>query len=295
MRTRSDFAAAIARHTPHDDTFDVALPGVRLIRCSTPTLPMPVVYEPTVCFVAQGRKRAMLGTTAYDYSPAQYLVASVELPVMGAVVQATETEPYLSVQLDLNVAELSELALRHPPPPGTAGAGSTGLTLNAATDELVDAVARLVGLLDTPDDIAALAPLVTGEILYRLLTGPGGAVVRDMAQLDSRLSHIARAIIWIRENFTGACRIDRAADVAGMSRSTFHLHFKSVTGLTPIEFRTQLRMQAARRLMTSEAVDAASAGFRVGYESPSHFSRDYSRLFGMPPARDAIRLRALGA
>lgn len=292
MNERQIFADAIARHAPHDGTFESALPGVKLIRASAPTMPMPVIYEPTVCFVAQGRKRAMLGTTAYNYDPANHLIASVGLPVMGRVTQASEALPYLSVQLDLDAPLLSELAIRHPPAPGAPIAFPTGLTLNETSLQLIEAVTRLVCLLDTPADIAGLAPLTIREILYRLLTGPGGGVIRHMAQADSRLNQIARAILWIRAHFTESCRIEDAADLAGMSRSTFHLHFKAITGMSPLEYRTQLRMQEARRLMVANAMDAASAGFEVGYDSPSHFSRDYSRIFGAPPAKDAIRLRA---
>lgn len=282
----------IARHAPHDGTFDGRLPGVKLIRSATPTMPMPVIYEPTVCFVAQGRKRAMLGTAAYNYEPARHLVASVGLPVMGAVTEASAAKPYLSLQLDLDLAELGELAIRHPPVPGEPVVLPMGLTLDQTGPALLDAVVRLARLLDEPRDIDALAPLTTREILYRLLTGPGGNVIRHMAQADSRLSQVARAIVWIRTHFREACRIEDAAEVAGMSRSAFHQHFRTVTAMSPIEFRTQLRMQEARRLMVSSAMDAASAGFHVGYDSPSQFSRDYSRIFGTPPAKHAKLLRA---
>jgi AraC-like DNA-binding protein len=186
---------------------------------------------------------------------------------------------------------LGDLALRHPLM-GDGGEGEdTGMALNRTTPELLDAALRLTELLDTPADIDALAPLVTREILYRLLTGAGNRIVRRMARSDSRQYQIARAIVWLRAHYARDCRIDEMADVARMSRSTFHAHFKAVTAMSPLEFRTQLRMQEARRLMVAEGMDAASAGYRVGYESPSQFSRDYARLFGVPPARDAGRLR----
>lgn len=282
----------IARHAPDDGTFDGQLPGVKLIRSSTPTMPMPVIYEPTVCFVAQGRKRATLGTTAYHYDPAKHLVASVGLPVMGSVVEASEAEPYLSLQLDLDLPQLGELAIRHLPVPAEPVTSPMGLSLYETTPALLDAVVRLASLLDVPHDIEALAPLTIREILYRLLTGPGGRIIRHMAQADSRLSQVARAIVWIRTHFRETCRIEEAAEIARMSRSTFHEHFRTVTAMSPIEFRTQLRMQEARRQMVSNAMDAASAGFHVGYDSPSQFSRDYSRIFGIPPAKHAKLLRA---
>lgn len=281
----------ISRHAPTDGIHASAISGLALIRSASPTMPIPVIYRPTLCLVAQGTKQASLGTTAYRYDPAHHLVASVELPVMGSVIEASVSHPYLSLQLDLDASELSDLALRYPASARDGTPTPTGLTLNQTPPALLDAAIRLVSLLDTPQDIPALAPLTLREVRYRLLTGPGSGVIRQMAQADSRLNHIARAIIWIRTHFREACRIEQAADIAGMSRSTFHLHFKAVTTMSPIAFRTQLRMQEARRLMVSEAVDAASAGFQVGYESPSQFSRDYVRLFGTPPAKHAGQLR----
>lgn len=284
------FRDAIARHAPRDGTFECRLPGVKLIRCSTPTLPMPVIYEPTVCFVAQGRKRAMLGTSVYYYDPTCYLMASVGLPVMGSVIEATAARPYLSLQLDLDAAVLGELALQYPRPAAEHRAAA-GLSLGAMTPGLLDATTRLVCLLDSPEDAGALGPLALREILYRLLRGPDGGVLQAMTLNDSRQGQIARAILWIRTHFREACRIEEIAGIAGMSRSSFHAHFKAVTAMSPLDFRTQLRMQEARRLMVSDGLDAAEAGFNVGYESPSQFSRDYSRLFGLPPATDAQRLR----
>lgn len=284
-------ADLIGRHGPSDGIHETLIPGVKLLRASSPTMPMPVIYAPTLCLVAQGTKRAALGATTYHYDPAQFLVASVELPIMGSVIKASASRPYLCLQLDLDSAELSDLAIRYPSSATDEVTIPAGLTLNKTTPQLLDAAIRLVGLLDTPHDIDALAPLTIREILYRLLTGPGNGVIRHMAQGDSRLNHIARAIVWIRTHFRGPCRIEDAAEVAGMSRSTFHHHFKTVTTMSPIEFRTHLRMQEARRLMVSDAADAASAGFQVGYESPSQFSRDYARIFGIPPARHASQTR----
>lgn len=289
MTKLAAFRDVIARHAPEDGTFACAIAGLKLIRCSAPTMPMPVVYEPTACFVAQGHKRATLGASVFHYDPSSYLVASVGLPVMGTVIEASAAHPYLSIQLDLDAAELAELALKYPQAPDSVPAA--GLTLDRMTPGLLDAATRLVTLLDTPDDIAALAPLAVREILYRLLTGANGGAIYAMTQADSRQSQIARAILWIRSHFKDGWRIDDLAGIAGMSRSAFHAHFKAMTAMSPLEFRTQLRMQEARRLMVSDGLDAANAGYRVGYDSPSQFSRDYSRLFGASPARDAGRLR----
>lgn len=286
------FVALLDRHAPSDGMHAVALPGVTLIRAASPTLPMPVIYQPTVCLVGQGVKQAHLGATSYRYDPQHYLIASVDLPVMGSVIQASPERPYLCLQLDLDMATLSELALAHPAAPAPAPAPASGLSLNRTSPELLDAAVRLLALLDAPSDIDALAPLTVRELLYRLLQGPGGGILRHIAQADSRLNQIARAIAWIKTNFHQPCRIEQVAEVAGMSRSSFHQHFKAITTLSPLEFRTRLRLQEARRLMVGDALDAASAGFRVGYESPSQFSRDYVRVFGAPPAKDAGRLRA---
>jgi len=257
-------------------------------------MPMPVIYTPTLCLVAQGTKEARLGETTYRYDAANYLIASVELPVMGSVIEATAEQPYLCLQLDFDMTELSELAIRYPSPLTDAQSSPSGIMLNKTPPELLDAAIRLASLLDTPQDIGALAPLIIlREILYRLLTGPQGDIIRHMAQAESRLNQIARSIIWIRTHFREACRIEQAASVAGMSRSAFHHHFKAITTMSPIAFRTHLRMQEARRLMVSDAIDAASAGFHVGYESPSQFSRDYVRIFGISPARHASQLRKL--
>jgi AraC-like DNA-binding protein len=291
MSPLSRLAEILARHAHGDGIHESPIKGVGLIRASAPTMPMPVVYEPTLCLVAQGRKQVVLGTKAYVYDAAKYLVASVDLPVMGSVIEASEARPYLCLRLDLDMAGLSDLALRHPAPEAAGSAPPVGMALNETTPELLEAAARLAGLLDVPRDIEELAPLVVREILYRLLTGPGNRLVRHMARADSRLNQIARAIAWIRAHYAEAWNIDALAGVAGMSRSSFHAHFKAVTSMSPLEFRTQLRLQEARRIMVAEATDAASAGFRVGYESPSQFSRDYGRAFGMPPARDAQRLR----
>ncbi|MBX8601292.1 AraC family transcriptional regulator [Pseudomonas cichorii] len=281
----------ISRHTPTDGIHPTPIAGVSLVRSGSPTAPMPVVYEPTLCLIAQGRKQVMVGTTSYIYDAAKYLVASVDIPVTGSVIEASEAEPYLCLVLDLDMTVLSELVLRYPAPDEMNGLPAAGIELNDTTPELLDAVARLARLLDTPDDIEALAPLTIREILYRLLISSGNGMVRQMARADSRLSQIARAIAWLRSHYSETCRIDDIADIAGMSRSTFHAHFKAVTSMSPLEFRSQLRLQEARRLMVAEALDAAGAGYRVGYESPSQFSRDYVRMFGLSPARDAGRLR----
>lgn len=290
MEPLRELAALIGRHTAAEGVVETPLPRLSLVRSCTSTLPQPTVYEPALCIVAQGRKRALLGDRTFVYDPATFLIVSVDLPVIGCVVEASSEEPYLSLRLNLDLPALTELMLEHGGP--AAQGGAPGVGLSRMTPELLDAAVRLLRLLDTPGDMAALAPLAEREILYRLLVGEQGQMMRHIACAESRLSQISQAIAWIKRNFTRPFSVEQAAAEAGMSPSSFHHHFKAVTTMSPLQYRTQLRLQEARRLMMAESVDAATAGFRVGYESPSQFSRDYSRVFGAPPARDISRLRA---
>ncbi|MEA9555160.1 AraC family transcriptional regulator [Xanthomonas nasturtii] len=289
----ADLTDILLRHAPADGMHATPIAGLHVMRSAVATDAIPTVYTPMLCLVAQGRKRAMLGAQAYHYHPQMYLVASVDLPIVGSVIEASATHPYLCFCLDLDTAVLSELAIHHAelaePQRDTA---SAGLLLNRSTPQLYDTAVRLAGLLDRPQEIAALAPLVTRELLYRLMADPANAVVRQMAIADSRLNQISKAIVWLREHYAQRFSIEQIADLSAMSRSTFHAHFKTVTSMTPLEYRSHLRVHEARRLMVADALTAADAGFRVGYESASQFSRDYARILGEPPARDAQRLRA---
>jgi AraC-like DNA-binding protein len=292
MEQLRELADLVGRHTPQDGMHSTALPRLALIRYSTATQPHHSVYDPALCIVVQGRKRALLGEKAYVYDPASFLIVSVDLPVVGCVIEASPQEPYLCLKLDLNLPVLSELLLAHGGDAPAPSAGP-GLALSKMDPSLLDSVVRLLRLLDTPADLTALAPLAEREILYRLLTGEQGHLVRQVACAESRLSQISRAIAWIKKNYRRRFSIDMIAGEAGMSPSSLHEHFRAVTTMSPLQYQKQLRLQEARRLMLAEALDAATAGFRVGYESPSQFSREYRRLFGAPPASDITRLRAL--
>lgn len=283
-------AALAARHAPADGVRETPVPGLALIRYDGPTDRVPTLYRPAVCLIAQGAKVAMLGDEVYRYDPASHLVISVDLPLTGQVVEASPERPYLCIRVDLEPALLSELMLQQPPAPGAESA--RGLHLSRTTPELVDATTRLVGLLDRLRDAPVLAPLIRREIHYHLLTGDQAGIVRQIGAPDSRLSQINRAISWIRDNFDRPFSIEAVTRAAGMSPSALHHHFRTVTAMSPLQYQKQLRLQEARRLMLGEARDAQAAGFEVGYESPSQFSREYARLFGAPPARDAARLRA---
>ena len=292
MSALDEIAEVIGRHTPADGFHAAALPRVNLIRSSRPTEALHTVYRPTLCLVAQGRKRAELMGRTFLYDAAQFLVVSVDLMVVGAVVEASPERPYLCLALDLDLAALSSLMVEHGLAAGAAEPPGPAISLEPVEPLLLDAVLRLLRLLDRPQDAPVLAPMAEREILYRLLTGGQGAMMRKIATAESRLSQVSRAIAWIKANYAAPLSVPRLAAETGMSPSSFHQHFKAVTAMSPLQYRTQLRLREARRLMVSEGMDAASAGFRVGYDSPSQFSRDYSRAFGAPPLKDALRLRA---
>lgn len=285
-----EIAGLVARHQPKDGLEPSALPRVSLVRSSRPTEAVPSVYKPSLCIIAQGSKQVDLGGRSYVYDRAKYLAVSVDLPIVGSILEASPERPYLCVVLDIDLPALSELMLERPVEPGPEPSGPA-LGVSEVEPGLLDAVLRLVRLLDAPNDAAVLAPLTEREILYRLLSGGQAPMIRRIAAAESRLRQISRAIAWIRANYARPFSVERLAADVGMSPSSFHSHFKAATTMSPLQYRMRLRLQEARRLMVAESMDAASAGFAVGYESPSQFSRDYSRLFGAPPLQDALRLR----
>ncbi|MBP2231762.1 AraC-like DNA-binding protein [Azospirillum agricola] len=250
---------------------------------------------------ATGRKQVMLGERVLFYDAAEYLVVSVDLPVVGQVVEASPERPYLCLRLDLDPAMLGALMMEAGldgrdggglPAGDREAEAPPGLSLSPVTPELLDAAARLLRLLDAPRDAPVLAPLAEREILYRLLTGAQAAKLRQIAVADSRLQQVNRAIAWIKRNYAAPFSIDAVTAEARMSRSALHQHFKAVTAMSPLQYQKQLRLQEARRQILGRTADAATAGFNVGYDSPSQFSREYRRLFGEPPMRDAARLHA---
>jgi AraC-like DNA-binding protein len=300
MTDIADLADLIRRHAPGDGMHQVALPRVMLVQASAPSQPVPAVYQPSFCLVAQGRKQASLGATPYVYDAANFLVVGLDLLVSGSVVEASPDRPYLCLCLTLDVAQLSDLLLSHPVAALRKPVSNPAIGLGRATPELIDAAVRLARLLDAPEDAPALARLAEQEILYRLMISNQAEMIRHIAMPESRLSRIARAIAFLKENYARTASIGALAEISGMSPSAFHEHFRTATGMSPLQYRNRLRLQEARRLMVIEGADAAAAGFRVGYDSPSQFSRDYARAFGAPPARDAARIRmkpelALGA
>ena len=289
MYKHSELAAQIARHVARTGMVDTAISRLSLFRADEPTMPLPTVYEASLCLIAQGSKRVSLADQCLTYDAEHYLLVSLDLPLVGHVTQASSEAPYLCAKIDIDQSTLADLIMEEGE--RAPKANQPALAVYRSDDDLVDAACRLVRLLDRPEGIPALAPLIEREILYRLLTGPHGPTLRYMAVADSHLSQVSRAISTIRSAFDQCLRIEEIAAAAGMSPSSLHAHFKAVTQMTPLEYQKQLRLQEARRLMLSEGVSAGSAGFAVGYDSPSQFSREYSRLFGAPPKQDMLRLQ----
>jgi AraC-like DNA-binding protein len=283
-------AAAIDRHTAAEGVHDTAVPGLTLYRSTATSGHDAVVYEPSLVIVAQGSKEVLLAGETYRYDPAQSLLVSVDLPVSARVVEAAPDRPCLVVRVALDPAVVGELLADSltGPPPGPPG---RGLGVSPVDPPLLDAVGRFVALLDSPQDVAALAPLVFREITYRVLTGPQGARLRQIASAGAPAQRIARAIHWLKEHFADPLRIEALARQVRMSPSAFHLHFKGVTGMSPLQYQKRMRLQEARRLMLGEGLDAAEAAYRVGYESPSQYGREYRRMFGAPPRRDVAAFK----
>lgn len=283
-------ASAIQRQLPSDGSCDTPVPELKLSRYSARSDLVGLVYEPSLCVVAQGAKQVLLADEAYRMDPAQSLLVSVDLPVAACVIEASPSQPYLGLRISIDLAVVGEIladGIANTP----LASAERGLAVTALDPPLLDAVGRLVDLLECPKDIAPLAPLVLREITYRVLAGPQGARLRQIASAGAPAHRIARAIRWLKEHFTDPLRVESLAKHVRMSPSAFHLHFKGVTAMSPLQYQKRLRLQEARRLMLGEGLDAAEAAFRVGYESPSQFSREYRRLFGAPPRQDIAGLK----
>ncbi len=286
-------AETIARWTDQGDRLETAIPGLSLWRRVKPTQPASRIYEPSICMIAQGAKRVVLGDDTYVYDAHHFLITSVDLPTVWQIIAASREKPCLGLVLKLDQREISQLMVDSHLPPPRAQQSIRGMAIGEVTLPLLAAVQRLLDLLAEPKDIPILAPLVQREISYRLLVGDQGTRLRQMASAGSQSHQIARAIDWLKGNFTQPLRIDDLATQVNMSTSTFHHHFRALTAMSPLQYQKTRRLNEARRLMLTERLDAAIAAFQVGYESPSQFSREYSRLFGSPPLRDIMSLRQL--
>jgi AraC-like DNA-binding protein len=282
---------SIARWTDKGDQLETAIPGLSLWRRDEPTQPTSGMYELSICLIAQGAKRVLLGDDTYVYDAHHFLITSVDLPTVWQIIEASREKPCLGLRLNLDQREISQLLVDSTLPLPRAQQSSRGMATGEVTLPLLTAFQRLIDLLAEPKDIPILAPIIQREISYRLLLGDQGARLRQMASAGSQSHQIARAIYWLKGNFTQPLRIDDLATQVNMSTSTFHHHFRALTAMSPLQYQKRLRLNEARRLMLTERLDATAAAFQVGYESPSQFSREYSRLFGAPPLRDITSLR----
>ncbi|WP_245573349.1 AraC family transcriptional regulator [Marinimicrobium agarilyticum] len=292
---REALAKNVLKWAPGNGIQTTAIPGLDVVRTDKPTMCMSSVYDPSLHLIVQGSKTIWLGDKELVYSSMHCLVSSVHLPVLGQVTQASPEQPYLGVRIGIEPKEVTSVILDMGEDAQfsdcPSGEANCGLCRSRAEPEMVEAIARLVALLDNPRDARILAPLIRREIIYRALMGEIGPRMRKFASVDSQAHRIAKVIALLKDRFTEPLRVRELADQANMSESALFHSFKQVTRMSPLQFQKRLRLHEARRLMVSEGMEAATASFRVGYESPSHFSREYSRMFGAPPRADVTKLR----
>jgi AraC-like DNA-binding protein len=281
----------VSRHA-HNSHGPTSIGDLTITATDAPTSPRPGIAEPSLGLVIQGRKRTVSGDRVFDYAAGEFLIAQLDLPVTGQVTAASAQRPFLGIGIRIEPPEIAVMLLEAAAVPGDTSGRAAGITVANADAPLLDALAHLAGLLDTPQDVPVLAPVYRREVLWRLLTGPQGAAVRQIGLADGNLGHITRAVRWIRDHHDDPIRIEQLASLAQMSESTFHRHFRAVTRMTPIQYQKAVRLQEARLALVSGGRDVAEVAHAVGYDSASQFSREYRRLFGAPPGRDAQRIRA---
>ncbi|UVM54927.1 AraC family transcriptional regulator [Pseudomonas sp. B21-012] len=289
---RQELADLIQRHAPRQAGVESAVEDLFLVRYEESVRSMPALAEPALCILAHGSKEVCLGDERYMYDPLHYMVVSVALPISGVLLEASPENPSLGVRLNIDPAQINNLLADAGPLGVPSLPSGRGLYVERTDPLLLDALLRLIRLLDSPKDIPILAPLIQREILYRLLRGPQGYRLYEIAMANSQTHRVCQAIEWLNQHFDRPLRIDELAREVNLSTSTLHHRFKAVTSMSPLQYQKQLRLQEARRLMLNDGLEAAVAGYRVGYESPSQFSREYSRLYGAPPVRDLARLRS---
>ncbi|MFD1954524.1 AraC family transcriptional regulator N-terminal domain-containing protein [Paenibacillus thailandensis] len=286
---QEELARLIQRHAAADGTHGTAVGALHFLRSSRVMEPIHRVSKPSICVVAQGAKTSALGEERYVYDPSAYLVTSVQLPIIGRIVEASPEAPFLGLEITFNTDDILKVAQKT----DSIGDGETGpgIMVNPTTPELLDPIIRLVKLLDKPEDIPFLAPLIVREILYRVLQGEPGALMKQFAVSGSYANGVAKAIHHIKRDYDKPISIEELAKEVNLSPSALHKHFKKVTNLSPLQYQKMIRLQEARRLLLTEALNAADAGFRGGYESPTQFSREYARMFGRPPISDVKQMR----
>ena len=290
---RRELASLLARFAGSDGLHKTAIPALSIYRSSAPNQPACGLYEPALTVVAQGAKQVMLAGEAYVYDQAHYLVTSVDLPVVSQVIQASAAQPCFCFTYALDARRIADLMAEMEPPKSRAATVERGLSVSPLSAPLLDAMLRLARLLNSPRDIPVLAPLIEREVLYRLLSGEQGPRLRRIAMTGSQTHQVARAVDWIQKHYMRPLRVEELAHTVNMSVSSLHHHFKALTAMSPLQYQKLLRLSEARRLMLTEMRDAASAAHEVGYESPSQFSREYSRFYGLPPLRHVAQLRGM--
>lgn len=290
-KQRAELAKIIDCHTEWDGTSETAIPSLFFSRYTDTTGPKYGVYKPSLCIVVQGMKEVFLSQERFRYGPADYLVGSVNLPIYGIVTEASSKVPYLALKLEFTTSQILDVLSESQIGIDKKEKAKRGMYVSKIEPSLLDVVTRLARLLDNPRDIPVLAPLMTKEIIYRVLQGEHGTTLGQIAIEGSFTYQISDVIEHIMKNYDKSFRIEKLAEIANMSVSSLHRHFKEVTAMSPIQFQKQLRLQEARSLLLSESSDAADVAFRVGFESPSQFSREYSRMFGFPPKEDIKHLR----
>ncbi len=291
MKRWGELVQEIKRFAVQDGTHETMIPALRFLRTSRISEPVHSVYEPSLCVIAQGSKVVMLGKECYQYDRTNYLTASVHLPITGQVVEASPEAPYLCLQLHFHMNQILDVIHASNQVVMSKDEPVRGMVVSQMNETLLDVVLRLVRLLDTPHDIPVLAPYTVHEIIYRILQNDQHNVIKQFALTGSSAQRIATVIKRLNCDFMLPLRIEELAAEAQMSFSSLHYYFKRVTGMSPIQYQKRLRLQEARRLLLSTTIEAADAAFQVGYESPSHFSREYTRMFGQPPVRDIQRVR----
>lgn len=296
--TSSPLASAIEKLAKHIEKwanganqYDTEIPGLRFSRWATPTPPTSYTHNPSICLIAQGRKRVLLGEDSFVYDANHFLISSVDLPIIANIIEASEDKPYLGVIMELDLTEISQLILDSELTFNQSKEAQKGIAVGELSEPLLDAFLRLIELLDEGQSIKILAPIIKREIFYRLLITEQGARLNQIVTAGSHSHQIAKAIDWLKNNFVKPLSVSELAAYSGMSKSAFYTHFRSMTSMTPLQFQKKLRLSEARRLMLTENLDAMATTFKVGYESPSQFSREYSRLFGAPPSKDIKSLR----
>lgn len=291
VQQKQELTELIKRHSIHNSSKETAIPSFYVYQHSSISEPAYRVYKPSFCVIVQGLKEILLTQDRFEYGPSNYLIASMNLPVIGQIIKASTDTPYLSLKLEFTQNQILEVLNDCNIKVTSKENARRALFVGQMEPSIQDAVLRLVRLLDTPGEIPFLAPLYTREILYRLLQGPYGAELAQIAVEGSSSYRIREAIEHIVRHWEQPFRIENLAETANMSVSSFHRHFKEITAMSPLQFQKQLRLQEARRLLMAESADAADVAFRVGYESASQFSREYSRMFGAPPRADIKRLK----